>query len=54
MLRYTGHPLVDVGAATIGAFVGKRDLSKVTQEDMHVVARFFECGCVPDSPIAAK
>lgn len=25
MIEYTGHPLVDVGVATIAAFVGKRD-----------------------------
>ncbi len=25
MLKYTGHPLVDVGIATITAFANKRD-----------------------------
>lgn len=25
MLKYTGHPLVDIGVATIAAFVGKRE-----------------------------
>ncbi|MEW6399714.1 MAG: type I-B CRISPR-associated protein Cas8b1/Cst1 [Bacillota bacterium] len=38
MLRFTGHPLFDVGAATIGAFVGKRDLSTITVGDLERVA----------------
>ena len=33
MLRYTGHPLVDVGVATIMAFVGKREPAQLTAAD---------------------
>jgi len=41
MLKYTGHPLVDVGMATIAAFVGKRDLSSITEADLDRVADFM-------------
>ena len=42
MLKYTGHPLVDVGAATIAAFVGKEKLASVTEADLDKVADFIE------------
>ena len=42
MLKYTGHPLVDVGAATIAAFVGKRDLASINETDFDKVADFIE------------
>lgn len=42
MLRYTGHPLVDVGVATIAAFVGKRDLASIVEADLDRVADFIE------------
>lgn len=41
MLKYTGHPLVDVGAATIAAFVHKSDPGWVTRSDLDSVARFM-------------
>ncbi len=41
MLRYTGHPLVDVGMATILAFSRKRSLSAVTEKDLDKVADFI-------------
>ncbi len=41
MLRYVGHPLVDVGAATIAAFVGKEDLETITEADLDRVADFI-------------
>lgn len=41
MLKYTGHPLVDVGAATIAAFVKKRDLSLITSADLQKVAEYI-------------
>ncbi len=41
MLKYTGHPLFDVGAATIGAIVGKRDLGTITVEDLEQAADFL-------------
>lgn len=42
MLRYTGHPLVDVGVATITAFAGKIDPSEVTAADLNAVAAYIE------------
>lgn len=41
MLRYTGHPFVDVGAATIAAFVGKRNPTLVTESDLEKVADYM-------------
>jgi len=41
MLKYTGHPLVDVGVATIAAFVNKRDLISITEADLDKVADFM-------------
>ena len=41
MLHYTGHPLVDVGVATIAAFVGKRDPTTITEADLDKVADFM-------------
>jgi len=34
MLKYTGHPLVDVGVATITAFAGKRDPIWLTEANL--------------------
>ncbi|NJK81179.1 MAG: hypothetical protein HC914_15360 [Chloroflexaceae bacterium] len=42
MLCYTGHPLLDVGVATITAFVGKDDPTQVTTADMAEVAAYLE------------
>lgn len=41
MLKYTGHPLVDVGIATIAAFVNKRDLGLITEADLDKIADFM-------------
>lgn len=42
MLRYTGHPLVDVGAATILAFSPpKRKLSDITDSDLEKMADYI-------------
>lgn len=41
MLNYTGHPLVDVGVATIAAFANKRDLTSITEPDLDKVADFM-------------
>jgi len=41
MLRYTGHPLVDVGAATILAFVSKRKTSDLTDSDLDEIADYI-------------
>lgn len=42
MLKFTGHPLVDVGIATIWAFSGKRTLEQVTEKDLDKVADYIE------------
>jgi CRISPR-associated protein Cst1 len=41
MLNYTGHPLVDVGVATILAFSRKSSLSKVTEHDLDKIADYI-------------
>jgi CRISPR-associated protein Cst1 len=40
-LRFTGHPLADVGIATITAFAGRRDPSQVTEADLEAVADYM-------------
>jgi len=40
-LRLTGHPLVDVGIATITAFAGRHDPSQVTEADLEAVADYM-------------
>lgn len=42
MLRYTGHPIADIGVATIAAFCEKSDPGTITLEDLLKVARFLE------------
>lgn len=42
MLEYTGHPIVDVGMATIAAFAGRRRLRDVSQEDLDKIADYLE------------
>jgi CRISPR-associated protein Cst1 len=42
MLQYTGHPLIDVGAAAMAAFAGKDDPTKLNEEDYARVADFIE------------
>lgn len=42
MLRYTGHPLVDVGVATITAYAEKEDPAEVTEEDLARIADYME------------
>ena len=41
-LKYTGHPFVDVGVATITAFSKKLHPEEVTDEDLEQVADFIE------------
>jgi len=41
MLKYTGHPLVDVGVATITAFAGKCDPTKLTENDLDMMADYI-------------
>lgn len=42
MLKYTGHPLVDVGVATIAAFAGKQDPARLTEANLDQVADYIE------------
>jgi CRISPR-associated protein Cst1 len=42
MLRYTGHPLIDVGVATITAFSKKRRPQDVTEADLEMVAGYLK------------
>jgi CRISPR-associated protein Cst1 len=42
VLKNTGHPLVDVGVATILSFVGKIEPSQVTESDLDTVADYIE------------
>lgn len=48
MLEYTGHPLYDVGVATVLAFSGKHDPSDITETDLDSVAAFIERAYVRD------
>lgn len=41
MLKYTGHPLVDVGVATITTFVGKRDPTRLSGTDLDKVVDYI-------------
>ncbi|MGQ9593101.1 MAG: type I-B CRISPR-associated protein Cas8b1/Cst1 [Anaerolineae bacterium] len=41
MLRYTGHPLVDIGIATITAFAGKGDPAHLTEADLDAIADYM-------------
>lgn len=41
-MKFTGHPLIDVGFATIWAFSGKRTLDQVTEKDLDKVADYIE------------
>lgn len=42
MLKYTGHPLIDVGVATILAFSKKKSLEQLTEKDFDKVADYIE------------
>lgn len=42
MLGYTGHPLYDVGVATVAAFCEKPDPGSVTEADLDRMASFIE------------
>lgn len=40
-IRWTGHPLADVGVATLCAFVGKDNPEKLTLEDLDEIGRWM-------------
>lgn len=42
MLQYTGHPIADIGVATIAAFCNKQDPATITEQDLLKVANFIE------------
>jgi len=42
MFTYTGHPLLDVGIATILAFVKKRDPTHITSDDLVKISSYME------------
>ncbi len=48
MLEYTGHPFLDVGIATITAFVGKRDPRDLTEADLEAIAEYMRKNYVVD------
>ena len=48
MLKYIGHPLVDVGIATITAFVDKRRPDELTKDDLDEVADYIAREYVQD------
>lgn len=41
MLNYTGHPLVDVGVATITAFANKEEPGQLTEADLDKIADYI-------------
>ncbi len=42
LLRFTGHPFFDIGAATIAAFNEKPDIYSITEADLKKVADYIE------------
>ncbi|MCX7979100.1 MAG: hypothetical protein N2578_08860, partial [Bdellovibrionaceae bacterium] len=48
MLEFTGHPLFDVGLATIVAFNRKREPSELTEEDLEKVAGYMATNYIVD------
>lgn len=42
MLRYTGHPFIDVGIAAILAHVRKRQPEELTTDDLTQVVAYIE------------
>lgn len=48
MLNYAGHPLVDVGIATIAAFAGKPNPADLTTADLNAIAQYMERNYVVD------
>ncbi|MEJ5200750.1 MAG: type I-B CRISPR-associated protein Cas8b1/Cst1 [Anaerolineales bacterium] len=47
-IDYTGHPLFDVGLATLTAFAGKKHPSQLTEEDLSKAAQYMETNYVVD------
>ncbi len=45
---YTGHPLLDVGLATLTAFAGKKHPTLLTEEDLHNAGRYIRENYIVD------
>lgn len=41
MFKYTGHPYIDIGIATITAFVGKRNPQNLSENDLESIADYI-------------
>lgn len=41
MLKFTGHPLVDIGIATLTAFAAKRDPTQLTEADLEAAVDYI-------------
>ena len=50
MLEYTGHPIVDVGIATIVAFAGRNEPSELVEADLEKIADFITKQLPPSPP----
>ncbi len=48
MMKYTGHPFVDVGIATITAFAGKKRPEDLTESDLDAIAEYMRENYVVD------
>lgn len=46
MFSYTGHPLIDVGIATLAAFAGKKDPSTLLPEDLDKAIQYMQTNYV--------
>jgi CRISPR-associated protein Cst1 len=45
-ITYTGHPFIDVGFATMTAFVGKQRFADLDTQDLEKIARYIEANYV--------
>ncbi len=45
-ITYTGHPFIDIGFATITAFVGKRQFADLNTQDLQQIAAYIEANYV--------
>jgi len=45
-ITYTGHPFIDVGFATMTAFVGKQRFADLETQDLEKIARYIEANYV--------
>lgn len=43
MMKYTGHPIVDIGIATLTAFAGKHHPSQLTEANLEAAVEYMTC-----------